>query len=83
MTKAETGMTYDELKAAQGSDFYPDFFCGEPENEPSCVPKRDEAKNKVLEKASKYVDSPVSADDLIELVARALPQRADQLKSMA
>lgn len=45
--------------------------------------KRDEAKNKVLEKASKYVDSPVSADDLIQLVARALPQRAEQLKSMA
>ena len=45
--------------------------------------KRDDAKTKVLEKASKYVDSPVNADDLIELVARALPQRAQQLKAMA
>jgi uncharacterized membrane protein len=45
--------------------------------------KREEAKNKVLEKASKYVDSPVNAGDLIELVARALPQRAQQLKAMA
>ena len=45
--------------------------------------KRDEAKNKVLEKASKYVDSPVSAEDLVQLVARALPQRAEQLKAMA
>ena len=44
--------------------------------------KREEAKKKVLEKASKYVDSPVNADDLIELVARALPQRAQQLKAM-
>lgn len=44
--------------------------------------KREEAKAKVLEKASKYVDSPVNADDLIELVARALPKRAQQLKAM-
>lgn len=44
--------------------------------------KRDEAKKKVLAKASKYVDSPVNADDLIQLVARALPQRAEQLKAM-
>jgi uncharacterized membrane protein len=47
------------------------------------VDKREEAKTKVLDKASKYVDSPVSADDLVELVARALPQRAAQLKSMS
>jgi hypothetical protein len=44
--------------------------------------KKEDAKKKVLEKASTYVDSPVNAEDLVELVARALPQRAAQLKSM-
>jgi uncharacterized membrane protein len=45
--------------------------------------KRPEAQAKVLEKASTYVGSPVDKDHLIELVQRALPDRAAQLRAMA
>lgn len=45
--------------------------------------KCEEAKEKVLDKASKFVDSPVTERDLIELVARALPERAKQLTAMS
>lgn len=43
--------------------------------------KRAEAQNKVLTKASDYIDAPVDAATLIELVARALPERAQALSS--
>lgn len=42
--------------------------------------KRDEAKAKVLKKASEYVEHPVDEQQLIELVRRALPQRAALLE---
>ncbi|MCP4446373.1 MAG: amidohydrolase family protein [Myxococcales bacterium] len=35
----DIGQNYAELKSSN-SDAYPDFFCGEPTNEPSCVPSR-------------------------------------------
>ncbi len=35
----DIGQGYPALKAAN-ANLYPDFFCGEPENEPSCVPFR-------------------------------------------
>lgn len=44
--------------------------------------KRAEAKDKVLKKASDYVDSPVDETRLLELVARALPDRAELLSLM-
>ncbi|MDC3376867.1 alpha/beta-hydrolase family protein [Candidatus Nanopelagicales bacterium] len=44
--------------------------------------KRDEAKTKTLKKASEWVEHPVDAAELIALVARALPDRAEQLSSM-
>lgn len=37
--KSEIGKTYAALKDAASSE-YPLFFCGTPENEPTCVPKR-------------------------------------------
>jgi large repetitive protein len=36
----EVGKNYTMLKAAVGANAYPDFFCGEPDNEPSCTPSR-------------------------------------------
>ena len=45
--------------------------------------KREEAKSKVLEKASRFVDAPVDEARLIELVERALPKRAAQLVAMS
>jgi cysteine-rich repeat protein len=39
---SEIGKHYAELVTAVGSD-YPTFFCGEPTNEPSCVPERGAA----------------------------------------
>ena len=37
--KGEIGKTYPALKASLGG-IYPAFFCGDPKNEPSCVPTR-------------------------------------------
>ncbi len=37
---SEVGKTYSALKTAVGANAYPDFFCGEPDNEPSCTPTR-------------------------------------------
>ena len=36
----ELSTTYAALKAAVGTTAYPDFNCGEPDNEPSCTPTR-------------------------------------------
>ncbi len=36
----EVNMSYDQLKTAAGASNYPAFFCGTPDNEPTCVPKR-------------------------------------------
>ena len=36
----EVGKTYAALQTAAGATIYPAFACGEPMNEPSCVPKR-------------------------------------------
>jgi large repetitive protein len=55
---SEIGKSYADLKAAQGAGFYPDFFCGQPENEPSCVPSRTTAVN-----GSSIYTGVASADD--------------------
>jgi cytosine/adenosine deaminase-related metal-dependent hydrolase len=36
----EVGKTYSALQTAAGATIYPAFTCGEPMNEPSCLPKR-------------------------------------------
>ncbi|MDB4953782.1 MAG: uncharacterized protein JWO36_1351 [Myxococcales bacterium] len=36
----EVGKTYAALQTAAGASIYPAFACGQPMNEPSCVPKR-------------------------------------------
>jgi len=41
--KGEVGKTYAELKTAAGASNYPAFFCGAPDKEPSCSPKRPKA----------------------------------------
>ncbi|MDQ3034134.1 MAG: amidohydrolase family protein [Myxococcota bacterium] len=43
----ELGVTYDALAASNAST-YPLFFCGEPENEPSCHPERNGAMAEVM-----------------------------------
>ena len=43
-SSSEIGKSYDDL-AAQMSNLYPLFFCGEPDDEPSCVPTRPAAVN--------------------------------------
>jgi cysteine-rich repeat protein len=42
--QSEAGKNLAALQASVGS-LYPAFFCGEPMNEPSCVPTRPEGKN--------------------------------------
>ena len=41
--QSEIGKTYSGLKTAVGANAYPAFFCGEPDNEPSCKPTRPES----------------------------------------
>jgi large repetitive protein len=43
-TMGEVGKTYEALKTGAGN-IYPAFACGQPENEPSCVPARTKAVN--------------------------------------
>lgn len=43
-TKSDIGKTYAELQTSAG-DIYPTFFCGQPDNEPTCTPKRPEGVN--------------------------------------
>jgi hypothetical protein len=37
---SEIGQTFAQLTADSGGNLYPLFFCGEPMNEPTCVPSR-------------------------------------------
>jgi cysteine-rich repeat protein len=39
-TQSEIDMSLAELEGAIGDNMYPLFFCGEPDNEPSCTPAR-------------------------------------------
>lgn len=54
--KDEVGKTYSELKAAANS--YAAFFCDLPDNEPSCVPMRNES----VQGSSTYDGIPTSTD---------------------
>jgi cysteine-rich repeat protein len=38
--QGDIGMTYSALSSAVGGNAYPAFFCGTPDNEPSCAPER-------------------------------------------
>lgn len=42
--KSDIGKTYAELETSAGG-IYPAFYCGEPDNEPSCVPTRPTGVN--------------------------------------
>jgi hypothetical protein len=42
---SEIGKTYPALLTAAGAGMYPAFACGQPENEPSCVPSRPTSVN--------------------------------------
>ena len=69
----DIGMSYTALKSAN-SNSYSDFFCGEPDNEPSCVPFRPLA----VDGSSTYTGI-VSASDMdgdgIDKHVRQLSQR--------
>ena len=39
-SESDSGVNYDTLKSFIDGGAYPLFFCGEPENEPSCIPSR-------------------------------------------
>jgi large repetitive protein len=54
---AELGTTYAALQAAAGG-VYPDFFCGTPLNEPTCVPSRGVSVNG----STVYTGLPVPGD---------------------
>lgn len=43
--QTETGKTYAQLSASVGSSAYPLFFCGVPDDEPSCHPRRPTSVN--------------------------------------
>ncbi len=59
-TMDEIDMTFEELQAAVG-DIYPAWFCGEPENEPSCIPERTEPEASV--NGSNLYDGSLTEDD--------------------
>ncbi|MBO4349795.1 MAG: thrombospondin type 3 repeat-containing protein, partial [Proteobacteria bacterium] len=51
-TKAtETNMSFEEIQSAAK---YPLFFCGEPDNEPTCIPMRPRDTDTTAQKTSKY-----------------------------
>jgi cytosine/adenosine deaminase-related metal-dependent hydrolase len=54
---AETGKSYETLKASGGAK-YPAFFCGPPLNEPTCTPQRPNAVNT----SSVYTGLPAAGD---------------------
>jgi cysteine-rich repeat protein len=56
----DTGLTLDALKTSVGSQ-YPAFFCGAPENEPSCLPARPPAPSPV-DGSSVYTGQPSAGD---------------------
>jgi hypothetical protein len=56
-TERELGKSYSELVSAVG-DIYPAFACGEPDNEPSCVPSRPTA----VSGSTIYSGTPSSTD---------------------
>jgi cysteine-rich repeat protein len=56
---AEAGKTYPALATAVGASTYGAFFCGTPDNEPTCSPKRPAAVN-----GSTIYDGTVSPDDM-------------------
>ncbi len=53
----DIGQTYAQLKQSN-TGAYPDFFCGEPTNEPSCVPSRPMS----VESSSVYTGIPSGGD---------------------
>jgi cysteine-rich repeat protein len=55
---AETGMSYSDLAAAN-TNSYPAFFCGTPDGEPTCTPKRPMSVN-----GSTVYDGSITADDM-------------------
>ncbi len=59
-TRNEIDMSFEELQSAVG-DIYPAWFCGQPENEPSCIPERTEPEASV--NGSSLYDGSVSAED--------------------
>ncbi|AKT35940.1 DUF4215 domain-containing protein [Chondromyces crocatus] len=58
----DIGMSLEQLATSAGASIYPAFFCGEPEREPLCAPKRS-ATNASVQGSSLYSGEP-SADDL-------------------
>jgi cysteine-rich repeat protein len=56
---AEVGKTYPALATSVGMSTYGAFFCGTPDNEPTCSPKRPAAVN-----GSTVYDGTPSADDM-------------------
>lgn len=55
----EVGKSFTQLEQAAGANNYKAFFCGEPDNEPSCVPTRPVAVN-----SSTVYTGATSANDL-------------------
>ncbi|APR83120.1 Metal dependent amidohydrolase [Minicystis rosea] len=56
--QGEIGKTYAALKTSVGASIYKDFFCGDPDNEPSCKPTRPAAVNN-----STIYTGDITADD--------------------
>ncbi|MEC7987792.1 MAG: thrombospondin type 3 repeat-containing protein [Myxococcota bacterium] len=58
-TQSETGKTLAEIQA-ELPGIYPLFFCGTPENEPTCVPYRGE--DDIVEGSTPYTENPGGND---------------------
>ncbi len=56
--KADVGKTYSQLESSVGASTYKAFFCGVPDNEPTCLPSRPEAVNN-----STVYTGEITADD--------------------
>ena len=58
-TQTETGMDLAEIEA-EVPGIYPLFFCGAPDNEPTCIPYRGDAE--IVEGSTAYTQGPGNGD---------------------
>ncbi len=61
--KAKSEITSFNQLNTQKEDQYPMFFCGDPIDEPTCVPQRTRTKDTADQKTTKYTGDFTAADD--------------------
>ncbi len=65
--KPEIGSTLGQLQASVGAATYPAFFCGVPDNEPTCIPSRPESVNNSTTYTGELADGDMDGDGVTDL----------------